>query len=167
MWLCAAGVSVLAMALTAPRALRARTAAHAELAGLRLTNSHAEELMELRSRLAQGATRQTNPSGTLAERAAHVLADAGLPSSALTNLSPARVAPRDGVLHRRATLMLEAVTLPQLGRFLDAWRSHEPAWTVSCIDLSPETRSQTPPGADLPIRAVITIETIQHEGDAP
>src|SRR5690606_2866944 len=101
-------------------------------------------------------------AGTLAERTAGALADAGLPGSALQGVSPESQVGGDrsgGVSRRRATLTL-ATTLPQLGRFLGAWRAREPAWTVTGIDLAPEARGEAAPGSDLPIRAVLTIESI-------
>jgi hypothetical protein len=59
---------------------------------------------------------------------------------------------------------LAGVTLPQLGGFLKEWRQREPAWTVSGIDLAPQAPGKkgeaSSAGGDLPLRAVIGIETM-------
>ena len=61
-------------------------------------------------------------------------------------------------------MVLAPVTLPELGRFLSSWEFLEPAWTVSTIDLAPIAHGNASPGGDLPIRAVMSIES---HGDAP
>jgi hypothetical protein len=64
----------------------------------------------------------------------------------------------------RAVLTLAPLTLPQLGGFLAAWHSREPQWTVSSIELSPQpgnqAQSAAAPGGDLPLRAVLGLETL-------
>jgi len=55
--------------------------------------------------------------------------------------------------------MLSNLSLPQLGRFLDAWRSTEVAWLPVSIDLSPASGKPPDAGGDLPLRVVITIES--------
>jgi hypothetical protein len=106
----------------------------------------------------------------LTPRISAALAAAGLPASALSSLSPEAESPiGEGDLkarRTRAVLTLAPVTLPQLGGFLAAWRSREPQWTVSSIELSPQPGNQSPgqsaaaPGGDLPLRAVLGLETL-------
>lgn len=62
----------------------------------------------------------------------------------------------------RAVVTLSPVTLPQLGTFLAAWREREPGWTVSSLDLSPQTDKAEGKagGRDLPLRVVIGLETL-------
>jgi hypothetical protein len=169
LWALAILGSALALAVAAPGGARAHAAAKRELVALRATTAHAHELASLRSRLAHQVTEPQGGAGTLAERVAAALAEAGLPSSALQGVSPeSRVGGggSSGVTRRRATLTL-AGTLPQIGRFLDAWRNREPAWTATGIDLAPERPGDAPapaPGGDLPVRAVLTIESIAFEG---
>lgn len=172
LWGGATLASAIALAVTAPGAVRACGSANTELKSLRSTAAHAEVLASLRSPLpVEGVVEESQ--GTLAERVARALANAGLPSSALASLSPeSQLGPGNvgNAKRRLATLTLASITLPELGRFLDAWRRREPGWTVAAIDLVPEARGQASlptPGGDLPIRAVLTIESIalDREGE--
>lgn len=122
---------------------------------------------------------ETNSAEALAQRVSASIAAAGLPSTALSSLSPESIANDGGhdrsfavrIDRRRAVLTLGSVTLPQLGRFLAAWREREPEWTVTSIDVtpinigdgssSPKDRSsgvQVAPGGDIPARVVLAIE---------
>lgn len=166
-WTMAILGSALALAVAAPGAAGARAAAQRELVALRTTAEHTHELASLRLRLPDEVTKPQRGVGTLTERIAAALAEAGLPSSALEGVSPeSQFGGNDagGVVRRRATLTL-AGTLPQIGRFLDTWRAREPTWTITGIDLAPERRSEAPPpGGDLPVRAVLTIESLSLGG---
>jgi len=173
LWALAIGTSVLALAVTMPRALAARASARSEVAALRTTTSNAREIVDLRSRLSTVAM-TGDPKRTLAERVARVLADAGIPGSALASLSPESQPARGAsgfdqalLIRRRATMTLASITLPQLGRFLDAWGHRQPAWTVTNIDIAPDQRGSVTPGGDLPLRAVIVIESMTPNGSTP
>lgn len=103
----------------------------------------------------------------LAPSVSAVLASCGLPASTLSSLSPetnvASVGPLK-VQRQHATLTLTAITLPQLGTFLEAWRKHEPAWVTSSIEITSDGGRPTnpaTPGGDLPLRAVMAIETLR------
>jgi hypothetical protein len=144
LWAVAILGSALAVAVAAPGAASAHAAAQGELVALGTTSAHVKELASLRSRLAHGITEPQGGAGTLAERVAPALAEAGMASSALQGVSPeSQVGGGDSVARRRATITFSA-TLPDLGRFLDAWRAREPAWTVTGIDLAPERRGDAP-----------------------
>ncbi|MBK9189389.1 MAG: hypothetical protein IPM33_10590 [Phycisphaerales bacterium] len=67
---------------------------------------------------------------------------------------------------RRTTLTLTGIALPQIGRFLDDWRTTEPAWIPVSIDLAPMGGKPPETGGDLPLRAVIGLEftSIRYDG---
>lgn len=166
LWGGATLASAITLAVTVPGAVRAFDSANAELKSLRSTVTHAETLVALRSQLpTKGAIEESQR--TLAERVASAIADAGLSSPALANLSPEPQVGAGNAARRRAALTLAPITLPEFGRFLDAWRRREPDWIVTSIDLSPEARgnaSSRAPGGDLPLRAVVTIEAVVLDG---
>lgn len=122
---------------------------------------------------------ESRNADALAQRVSASIAAAGLPSTTLSSLSPESSANDGGhdrfsavrIDRRRAVLTLGSVTLPQLGRFLAAWREREPEWTVTSIDVTPmnigdggsssKDRSggvQVAPGGDIPARVIIAIE---------
>ena len=79
---------------------------------------------------------------------------------------------------QRATLTLTPITLPQVGSFLEAWRSAEPRWTIASIDLSPSGKSNNlsqrgtqgsalTDSTDLALRAVLVLETLFAEEPTP
>ncbi|MCK6458213.1 MAG: hypothetical protein L6Q92_17000, partial [Phycisphaerae bacterium] len=71
---------------------------------------------------------------------------------------------------------LDGVTLPDLGRFLEAWRKAEPGWVVTSIDLSAASgtsggsRIKTPEngstsGRDRHLRALLAVEAVVAASD--
>jgi hypothetical protein len=163
---------VTAVAVTGHMAYRARARAVAELARLRSVTEQAGQLSGLRAAMPAWALRRSPPAG-LAERVGAALQAGGLPSSSLSGLSPTSESVVGGVGStgsesvrpkvRRATLTLEPATLPQVGAFLEAWRTREPDWTVAGVDLSPlgsKAQSAGSVGEDLPLRAVFTLESL-------
>lgn len=107
------------------------------------------------------------PASGLATNLGQTLAACGIPPQALVNVAPQPETPLHGetggadLRRQRATFMLTPVTLPQLGAFLELWRTREPYWTVASIDVSPETTHGRPPtGGDLPLRAAITVDAV-------
>lgn len=157
----AALIAVLPLLWTAPRYYRARTSHQSAISDLRMVTAQAAELASLWS-AAPPETRRGRPSGGLASRLAQTVAACGLPQSALHNVTPELESPltsRGRPLHRAtARLTLEPVTLPELGRFLHQWRTVEPTWTVSSVDLAPSNR---PAGEQQKaLRAAIVIETV-------
>jgi hypothetical protein len=147
--------------------LRYGAASVAGTEGLRdldLAQSRAMELVSLRA-AAPSWTRRERPSTGLAPRISAALSAAGLPATAMSSLSPEAESQVGeaalGARRSRAVLTLAPVTLPQLGAFLAAWRSREPHWTVSSLDLAPlGGTAKESPGGDLPLRAVIGLETL-------
>jgi hypothetical protein len=163
MWVLALAVSMGSLAYAAREYTRARAQARAELAQLNLISPQAREVALLRASAPVWASR-TPPETALAPAAAAVVAGCGLPASALANVAPqapARVGEGQfAAMRQRATITLTNVTLPEVGRFLEAWRQAEPDWIVTGIELSPQQRGNATPGADLPLRAIITIEAL-------
>ena len=140
---------------SAARAGAARRSAEQARADCLLARAQAAELAELRAVLPADAAAPIPASG-LPGRITTVLSANGLPSSAVSSFS----GDSDG---RAATLTLEPVTLPGLGRFLDAWRSAEPAWSIHRAEVAP-ARAGGVGGAgggavrDLPLRVVLVLE---------
>lgn len=171
MWVGAAAALGIALGTIGPGATRARHDAERAAASLRDAVRHAELIVSLRTR-ATDAPADDPSRGGLTPRVTAALQQAGLPAGALAGLSPeaeAVIADQGGVrvARRRATLTLSGVTLPQVGKFLDAWRSAEPVWTPVSIDLSPIGGKPPEAGGDLPLRAVIAIEStaVRQDGD--
>ncbi len=170
LWLGVAAILGLALGAAGPRAARARQEAADASALLSTAAHHAERIAALRS-LDIGVAADEPSRGGLTERVTGALQRAGLPTGTLASLSPEAETPDAGqggarVVRRRATLTLSGVTLPQVGRFLEAWRSTEPAWTPASIDLSPMGGKAPEAGGDLPLRAAVAIEalTLQDDG---
>jgi hypothetical protein len=83
----------------------------------------------------------------LTRRVTRVLTSAGLGANALSSLTPEADQPASSArttegkpvyLRRSARISLDGVTMGQLGRFMEAWRTSTDGagWTVSTIDLA-------------------------------
>lgn len=170
-WIGAVGLAGAAVAVTAPGAARAKHDAMVAQASLHDAARNAEIIATMLAR-APDAPADDPSRGGLTPRVTAALERAGLPVGVLGSLSPeaeSQVASQAGVrvTCRRATLTLSGVTLPSVGRFLDAWRAAEPAWTPTSIDVSPAGGQAPEAGGDLPLRAVVVIEsiTVRPTGD--
>ena len=151
-------------------AWRARAVAHeravAEERRAELLHAKAAELLRLRAGrpALPGATHE---EGSFAPRVVSALAAAGVPASTLVSFTPRsqRIVASSGesLTRRSAAVALSPVSLPDLGKFLDAWRRAEPAWVVSSIDVSPDAAARAAPGADLPLRVNLTLEMVHAE----
>ncbi|CAG0985462.1 hypothetical protein PHYC_01998 [Phycisphaerales bacterium] len=135
------------------------------------------DILSLRSQMA--GVPSADESMDLTRKVTSALATAGLQASNLASLSPDAEQPvgsakaQDGTpifVRRGARIVVDGTTLPRLGRFLDAWRSANPTWIVSTIDLSASGRPD-PAERQLPLRALITIEavvrTVSFDGAKP
>jgi hypothetical protein len=169
LWVLAVIGSAATLAWSGRSALQARDSARQELGRLAIVQGQAEQIRQLQS-AAPAWTDAGKPAAGLTARVGAVLQAAGLPTAALSSLSPEAESLTGSdqvrVHHRRATLTLGGVTLPQTGAFLDAWRQLEPAWTVASVDLGPESNRGNAPaaaGGDLPLRAVIALEAVYVE----
>lgn len=148
-------LSVVVLIVTGSHAARAHSQRNSSRSALALVTENARELVRLRQASPDHAFNQ-RPSSGVAARVSQVLSTSGLAPTALQSVSPEAESSEHGVLRQRATLTLVNLTLPQLGKFLVLWRTDEPGWIVSGLDVSPSGSGT--PGADLPLRAVITIE---------
>ncbi len=159
----AAAVSLVLCMMAGHRYWAARSDADTSLRQLQRVSDNAREIASLRS-AAPPESRRLRPPPGLATRVADVVSKAGLPQSSLQSLSPeteTQVWAAIGLRRQVAKMTLDGLTLPQLGRFLQEWRTAEPVWTVSTIDISPAPAHGrgTQPG-DRPLRAVLSIETV-------
>lgn len=158
-------ISFVLVGLPGIRYCQARAEATEERSRLALVSRQTSELSALRSS-APSWTLRPRPATGLTPRIGAALSAAGLPASAISSLSPESESPvGDADLkarRTRAVLTLASVTLPQLGSFLKSWRSLEPHWVVSSLDLSLEAghAKAQETGGDLPLRVVIGLETL-------
>lgn len=168
-WIAAAAVLLLTLGISLPASLAARSRAHAAELQLAATARDAESIRVLKASIPPETPDE--PAGGLTQRISASLLRAGLPATALASLSPEAESPGASqpgvrVARRRATLTLAALALPQVGRFLDDWRTTEPAWVPVSIDLAPMGGKPPEAGGDLPLRAVIVLEftSIRYDG---
>lgn len=117
------------------------------------------------------------PEAELAKRVASTLGRIGLPASSLANVEPDAPAPvgrvddqRVGPLIKRAraSVTLRSLTLPDVGRFLDAFRQRETDWTITSVRIEPErTVASVPKGSapprDLPLVVALSLESLYVE----
>jgi hypothetical protein len=162
LWIIALLVSAGALAIAGREYRAARSQAEMELKRLGAVIPQAQEIAVLRAAVQSGPVRQL-ADAAIAPRISSVLASCGLPAASLANVSPDVQTTGDAqqrTTRQRATITLAPITLREVGRFLDAWRSAEPDWTITSLDLAPQPRGSAAPGGDLPLRAIIVIETI-------
>ena len=125
-------------------------------------------LLEDRRVLRAKQPKKTTEPGSLQPRIMLALKQSGVGPTALSGLSPgadATMAARDGAWtakRRKATLILQGLTLPDLGRCLAHWRALEPEWIVSSIELAPS--GTAPGGGDLPLRAILELQLVEFAG---
>jgi hypothetical protein len=139
-------------------ASRAQALAQSQHRAITAAATEIESLRRAAPSVAASAKPQPNISGHVTD----ALVEAGLAPALLTNLTPesdtaierSARSPSDAPRYRRqsARLTLEPTTLPDLGRFLAAWRSSQPQWTVASITIAPVSagtrgRTSTSPGA--------------------
>jgi hypothetical protein len=157
-------MSAIVLAWAGHRWAMARTEANIAIRQLALVSADVKEIAGIKAS-SPPESRRSRPAPGLATRVADVVSKAGLPQAALQNLSPeTESAAGAGLRKQAAKIMMDGMTLPELGRFLNEWRNAQPLWTVSSIDITPtptpaKTRQASGP-TDRPLRAVLGIETI-------
>jgi hypothetical protein len=131
-------------------ALRLRDAtakADAEHRALLLASGDARQVLQLQATTARVADAQ-RPKQDVIARVNEALAAAGIPARTLTDLrEEGDITIDEGPPElRRQTLAatLEPIMLDQLGRFLEQWRSSQPLWTVTRIDISHKGKDDEP-----------------------
>lgn len=162
LWVASLSLSVALLGVTVPRAVRSSEMSAAAERDLAQTAALVHELGTLR---AAPAPTSVAASG-LQPRLSAVLAACALPSTTLQSLAPEpevgqRNADGATIRRRRATVVLQGLTLLNLGRFLEGWRTAEPSWVIASIDLT-QTGSAAP-GSDLPVRAALVLERTSIE----
>jgi hypothetical protein len=162
-WTGAIAACSLTVALTASRAASARSLAARSRAAFLRVSADLHDLAALNASLSP----RLSPANTqpLSGRLSAAAAQAGLPASCISSVSPeaqSAITTDAGarVLKRRASVTLASLTLSQFGRLLERWRSANPDWVVTTIDITPA--SVTPPaaGGDLPLSISITLESL-------
>lgn len=167
-------VAVIIAAVQLVRFMRTSASSEAAAASLHAVRQQIGAIESLADQAPDWTRRTQAPlgQGGLAAAVNDCLAGAGLPQTTLVSLSPSADSPvaigsgSAGVNlianRRRAVMTLAPITLPQTGKLLNAWRQARPDWVITSIDLAPEPpgRREPEPGSDLPLRAVITIETL-------
>lgn len=164
--------ALLGGAILAGPALRARAAgkrASEATSNLERMRADIEELQRLRARrpaISAGKRPQPNVYAHLTD----ALVEAGVPTQSLKEVSPGedasvKVEGAAGNYRRQSMrVTLEAVTLPQTGRFFDVWRSRQPEWTVTSIQITPVTGKDQPrQAAQRPIRVQLVMEATYLE----
>lgn len=163
LWVCVAGESLASLGIAGSWAYQSCCSADGELVQFRALASQVQQVVQLRAGL-PGRENRTRTDFGLAPRFSAVLTGCGLPASALSSVSadpePVPIGGELSIKRRRASVTLTAVTLPQVGSLLASWREREPGWTVTGIDLTPETAAPVAPGGDLPLRVLIAMESL-------
>lgn len=146
----AASLAMLAGAALLYRLHDARSRTERSIAAAARVRSDVARLVALRSARPTIGTGVEPTSDALA-LVNHALAGAGVPTTCLRSLAPATEAAPSSLRaapgYRRASmrLSLAGLTLPQLGAFLQTWRTSQGIWSVERIDLRTEQRA--PSGA--------------------
>jgi len=167
-------VAVGLSGIAASRALRARSEARVAKVMYERTRRAAAEVLTLRS------TRPTVSVGKRPEPGIYgqftdALVRAGEPTSVLTNLSPdadssVTIEGTAARKRQRVRVTLEGITLPGLGRVMNAWRTAQPEWTVTQVQLTPASSGDPAPGlVPRPLRVALLMEAtyLEHPGAAP
>ena len=158
------GVCLLLSGFCAVRMLSARR--HADDARIHLSQvaDSVKALRHLQEITKSGATGK-RPAPGLTGQVADAMAQAGIPLAAMSSLTPEPETElsRTGDIARMrqgARLALEAVTLPQLGQFLQAWRTQHPEWTILSLQLTPlpGRQSQSAGATPEPLRINMVME---------
>jgi hypothetical protein len=152
-------VGMPAVAWCAQVYARARGGAERTEARLVAAARAGAELMELR-RAAPPELRRGAPEPGIAARLGEAVARAGVPRGAVRAVTPeaeTRVGGEGAGLRRAAArVTLEPVTVPQLGRVLQEWRTAEPSWRVAGLDLAALAGKAS--GPDPLLRCTVTLE---------
>lgn len=163
LWTIVVAACFFGLGLAGSRAAHARHRAYAARGVFRQVSLDLHELAELKARL---DPRLAAPGAQpLSNRLSAAAAQAGLPSSCITSVSPeaqSSVAAGNGarVLQRRASVTLGALTLPQFGRLLDRWRQTNADWPITSIDINPASGPPPATGGDLPLSISLTLESV-------
>lgn len=163
-----AAVIVVALGLCLVVCVRATNAARAgaerSLRRLERITADAAELARLRAEAPKVAAGK-RPEPGIAGQISDTLAEAGVAVTVLKDLLPDADRPGSspGEKRQSARFTLEPMSLRDVGRFLGAWRSRHPEWTVSFIQLAPQPGDKTSPANSPPLQCRLVIETVFFE----
>jgi len=129
-------VLAFVVALRAHALAAANTLADAREASLTQVEQETQRLIDLRARQDVVAAARRPPQDVIA-LVNKTLREAGVPTDRFKNLEPESDVPTSGGLRRQTLrLLLEQVSLPQLGQFLAEWRTRQDLWTPTSIELT-------------------------------
>lgn len=158
----AAAISTATLCWSGQRLL---TALHNDASARRALTDHAGIVREV------ALLRAQSPSAALAKRpqpgivgqVTRALTEADA-SSSLESVSPepdqpapAKPGAAPGYRRQVARITLDSITLPALARFLNAWRTSQPEWTITSIQISADAPPRPP---QRPLRVLLSIESI-------
>lgn len=164
LWVISASISAVMVGWTGRSAMRAQAESAEARLELKAVSRQACEIVRLRAASETMALPERS-STPLATKVSAAMERCGFQPGTLQSLSPESVTDGgSGCIRQRATLTLAGLSLAQLGAFLGEWRDGD--YAVSSIDLTPLERptSAASPGADGPLRAVLTLEGLFRKG---
>jgi hypothetical protein len=124
------------LALRAHALTTADAVADAREGALAEVERETQRLLELRAREDVVASARRPPQDVIALVNA-ALREAGIPADRFKNLEPESDVPTGNGLRRQTLrLLLEQVSLPQLGQFLQQWRARQGLWTPTSVELT-------------------------------
>lgn len=110
------------------------------------------------------------PGKGLSAQVSDSLMRAGLPVATMSSLTPDNETSLNSTLRKRTfRLTLQPIRLPELGRFLSDWRTHQPEWravSMQCTPLSidPKQIVDRTSAVPAPISVLIVFETVFAPG---
>ena len=154
--------AMLILVINSRRLTAAENELDAARKSLNAAMTDAREILQLRAQR-QRIAHAEHPTQDVIARINSVIAEAGLPSRCFKSLTPssntvinnAGGSASDGTIkYRRQSLRLSLEDLepPELGRFLTRWRSTQPLWTITSIELAHQrSRNRTDGRYDITI----------------
>jgi len=128
--------ALLAVAAGAGHLAAARTRAQGAEAHLAQVKADAQHVLALRSRV-QTVAAGEQPRQDVFRRANETLAACGLSGVRVQSVNPGGDQSLDGTRRvQTVRIVLEPLTLDELGTLLDRWRSDQAPWTVTGVDLA-------------------------------
>lgn len=158
----------------------ARASAEKQLAECRSVAESLHDLALLRAGADYHSAASDASDEAMTETISQTLAEVGLASGVLESFVPDRgsssaplVTSHAGeqtdikIRRERASLILQDITLPRFGVFIDVFLRRRPSWRVTKIDITTDRDAKVTPGEDLPLRAVLSLETVVIDEPQP
>jgi hypothetical protein len=149
-----AATSLAGSAISAGRLSAARAREQAAGAQAPAVAAQLGEVLNLRAHQEQIAASQ-RPTEDIYAEFGSAMSEAGLPSACLKDLSPdgdkalesASTTPGPRLRVQSVRLTIEPVTLAQVGNLLASWRTRQPVWRTSSIELNATAPADRPEGS--------------------